>query len=104
MVYAERCEAASKTETVSVRDFGTYTVGMIMLADKDLTAKETYTEIDLPNGSTYADESFNRESYWSSSQVQNFRGTEAWAVFLRTGNVSETAKFIDILTCAIADF
>ena len=59
---------------------------------------------DLPDGGTYADESFNRESYWSSSQVQNFRGTEAWAVFLRTGNVSETAKFIDILTCAIADF
>ena len=60
---------------------------------------------DLPDGSTYADTSFKSESYWSSSQVQNYNsGKEAWSVFFQTGSVSKTAKFIDLLTCAIADF
>ena len=60
---------------------------------------------DLPDGSTYADTSFKSESYWSSSQVQNYNsGKEAWSVFSQTGSVSKTAKFIDLLTCAIADF
>ena len=60
---------------------------------------------DLPDGGTYADTSFKSESYWSSSQVQNYNsGKEAWSVFFQTGSVSKTAKFIDLLTCAIADF
>ena len=60
---------------------------------------------DLPDGGTYADTSFKSESYWSSSQVQNYNsGKEAWSVFSQTGSVSKTAKFIDLLTCAIADF
>lgn len=60
---------------------------------------------DLPDGSIYADTSFKSESYWSSSQVQNYNsGKEAWSVFSQTGSVSKTAKFIDLLTCAIADF
>ena len=60
---------------------------------------------DLPDGGTYADTSFKSESYWSSSQVQNYNsGKEPWSVFFQTGSVSKTAKFIDLLTCAIADF
>ncbi|MGP1587734.1 MAG: DUF4959 domain-containing protein [Treponemataceae bacterium] len=60
---------------------------------------------DLPNGNTYADASFKPESYWSSSQVQNYnRSTESWSVFLRDGNMSTSTKFLDLLTCAIADF
>ena len=60
---------------------------------------------DLPDGSTYADAFFKSESYWSSSQVQNYNsGKEVWGVFFQTGSVSKTAKFIDLLTCAIADF
>ena len=60
---------------------------------------------DLPDGGTYADAFFKSESYWSSSQVQNYNsGKEVWCVFFQTGSVSKTAKFIDLLTCAIADF
>lgn len=59
---------------------------------------------DLPTGSTYADASIKLASYWSSSQEEHYSGTYAWDIFLRTGNISRTEKFIDILTCAIADF
>ena len=59
---------------------------------------------DLPDGSTYADASLKLASYWSSSQEEHYSGTYAWDIFLRTGNISKTEKFIDILTCAIADF
>ena len=59
---------------------------------------------DLPTGSTYADASLKLASYWSSSQEEHYSGTYAWDIFLRAGNISKTEKFIDILTCAIADF
>ncbi len=59
---------------------------------------------DLPDGGTYADASLKLASYWSSSQEEHYSGTYAWDIFLRTGNIYKTEKFIDILTCAIADF
>lgn len=60
---------------------------------------------DLPDGGTYADTSFKSESYWSSSQVQDFnRDTYAWNVSFGTGYVTTDERYLDILTCAIADF
>lgn len=53
--------------------------------------------------SNYADESFKRNSYWSSSQVQR-RGTDAWSVVFQNGNISADAKFLDIQACAITSF
>ena len=60
---------------------------------------------DLPDGGTYADVSFKSESYWSSSQLQDFnRDTYAWNVSFGTGYVTTDERYLDILTCAIADF
>lgn len=59
---------------------------------------------DLPSGGIYADASFKPESYWTSSQVQNYNsGTNVWGVLFRNGNVSTNQKFLNLLTCAIAD-
>ena len=55
---------------------------------------------DLPDGGTYADVSFKSES-----QLQDFnRDTYAWNVSFGTGYVTTDERYLDILTCAIADF
>ena len=43
------CGSASIARTFSVKDYSEYTVGKIVLADKTLVAKDSYTEIDSSN-------------------------------------------------------
>ena len=43
------CGTANKQETLSVKDYTTYTVGKIVLADKTLVEASNYSAIDLSN-------------------------------------------------------
>ena len=43
------CKTASKSGVLSVKDYSAYTVGKIVLADKSLVEKDSYTAIDTSN-------------------------------------------------------
>ena len=57
----------------------------------------------LPDGSTYANESLETSSYWSSSQ-DSFSSNDVWRVYFSDGNVAYNNKDNNSRVCCVAGF